>query len=40
MALTIAQRFYGSEPVPLLTQDPDYTKVAEEILTEKKFEIV
>jgi hypothetical protein len=26
--------------VPLLTQDPDYTKVAEEILTEKNFEIV
>ncbi|KAJ5908737.1 hypothetical protein N7495_001419 [Penicillium taxi] len=40
MALTIAQRCCGNEPVPLLTQDPDYTKVAEEILTEKKFDIV
>jgi hypothetical protein len=40
MALTIAQLCRGSEPVSLLAQDPDYTEVAEEILTKKGFKIV
>ncbi|CAL5872489.1 uncharacterized protein PFLUO_LOCUS6753 [Penicillium psychrofluorescens] len=40
MALTIAQLCRGNEIVSLLTQDPEYTEVAEEILTKKEFEIV
>lgn len=40
MALTIAQLCRGNETVPLLAQDPDYTEVAEEILTKKEFKIV
>ncbi|KAJ5117645.1 hypothetical protein N7448_011277 [Penicillium atrosanguineum] len=40
MALTIAQLCCGNEPVSLLAQDPEYTKVAEEILTKKGFKIV
>ena len=40
MALTIAQLCRGNETVSLLAQDPDYTKVAEEILTKKGFRIV
>lgn len=41
MALTIAQ-LCGNEttPLPLLAQDPGYTKVAEDILTEKGFKII
>ena len=40
MALTIAQLCRRNETVPLLAQDPEYTKVAEEILTKKEFKIV
>ncbi|KAJ9486266.1 hypothetical protein VN97_g7072 [Penicillium thymicola] len=41
MALTIAQLCRGNEIVPsLLAQDPDYTEVAETILTNKGFKIV
>jgi hypothetical protein len=40
MALTIAQFCRGNEPLPLLAQDPEYTKVAEDILTKKEFKIV
>ncbi|KAJ5493741.1 hypothetical protein N7463_009828 [Penicillium fimorum] len=40
MALTIAQLCRGNEIVPLLAQDPDYTEVAEKILTKKEFKIV
>ncbi|KAL5357617.1 hypothetical protein BJX96DRAFT_144876, partial [Aspergillus floccosus] len=40
MALTIAQLCRGIETVSLFAQDPDYTKVAERILTKKGFRIV
>ncbi|KAJ6130083.1 hypothetical protein N7512_002863 [Penicillium capsulatum] len=40
MALTIAQHCSGNETVPLLAQDPEYTELAKELLTEKKFKIV
>ncbi|KAJ5161030.1 hypothetical protein N7492_006422 [Penicillium capsulatum] len=40
MALTIAQHCRGNETVPLLAQDPEYTDLAKELLTEKKFKIV
>lgn len=40
MALTIAQLCGGNKTVLLLAQDPEYTEVAEEILTKKKFKIV
>lgn len=40
MALTIAQLCSGNKMVPILAQDPDYTEMAETILTEKGFEIV
>ncbi|CAG7932860.1 unnamed protein product [Penicillium olsonii] len=40
MALTIAQLCCGNKKLPLLAQDPDYTEVAEEILTKKEFKIV
>ncbi|KAL4805373.1 hypothetical protein BDV18DRAFT_140778, partial [Aspergillus unguis] len=40
MALTIAQLCRRNETLPLLAQDPDYTKVAEDILTKKEFKIV
>lgn len=40
MALTIAQLCRGNETVLLLAQDPEYTEVAKEILTEKEFKIV
>jgi hypothetical protein len=40
MALTIAQLSRGNEPFPLFAQDPEYTEVAEEILTKKEFTIV
>lgn len=40
MALTIAQLCCGDKKLPLLAQDPDYTEVAEEILTKKEFKIV
>lgn len=40
MALTIAQLCRGNETVPLLSQDPEYTEIAEEILTKKGFKIV
>ncbi|KAJ5163703.1 uncharacterized protein N7500_005533 [Penicillium coprophilum] len=42
MALTITQLCCGNkiEPLPLLTQDPDYTEAAETILTKKGFKIV
>ncbi|KAJ5931863.1 hypothetical protein N7516_006352 [Penicillium verrucosum] len=41
MALTIAQLCRGNEIVPsLLAQDPDYTEVAETILTKKGFKVV
>lgn len=40
MALTIAQLCGGNETLPLITQDPEYTEVAEDILTKKGFEIV
>lgn len=39
MALTIAQLGRGNETLPLLAQDPDYTKVAEDILTKKGFKV-
>lgn len=40
MALTIAQLYRGNETLRLLAQDPEYTEVAEEILTKKEFKIV
>ncbi|KAJ5550602.1 hypothetical protein N7535_001455 [Penicillium sp. DV-2018c] len=40
MALTIAQLCDGNETLPLLAQDPEYTEVAEDILTKKGFRIV
>jgi hypothetical protein len=40
MALTIAQLCRGNETLPLLAQDPEYTEVAEDILTKKEFKIV
>lgn len=40
MALTIAQLCRGNETALLLAQDPDYTEVAEKILTKKEFKIV
>lgn len=40
MALTIAQLCRGNERLPLLAQDPEYTEVAEDILTKKEFKIV
>lgn len=40
MALTIARLCHGDETMPLLAQDPDYTEVAEEILTKIGFKIV
>ncbi|KAJ5624339.1 hypothetical protein N7510_000648 [Penicillium lagena] len=40
MALTIAQLCRGNETLPLLAQDPEYTEVAEDILTKKGFKIV
>ena len=40
MALTIAQLCGGNETVSLLAQDPDYTEVAEKILTKKEFKII
>lgn len=40
MALTVAQLCRSNETVPLLAQDPEYTEVAEGILTKKGFEIV
>lgn len=40
MALTIAQLYRGNEPLPLLAQDPEYTEVAEDILTKKGVKIV
>ncbi|KAJ5609614.1 hypothetical protein N7528_010181 [Penicillium herquei] len=40
MALTIAQLCGGNKPLPLFTQDPGYTEVAEEILTKKEFKII
>ncbi|KAJ5929033.1 hypothetical protein N7454_006881 [Penicillium verhagenii] len=40
MALTIAQLCHGNEPVPVLTQDPDYTKATEEIVAKKGFQII
>lgn len=40
MALTIAQLCRGNETLPLIAQDPDYTEVAEDVLTKKEFKIV
>ncbi|CAP95580.1 Pc21g06830 [Penicillium rubens Wisconsin 54-1255] len=40
MAITIAQLCRGNETVPLLAQDPDYTELAEKILTNNGFKIV
>ncbi|CAI7613289.1 unnamed protein product, partial [Penicillium viridicatum] len=40
MAITIAQLCRGNETVPLLAQEPDYTELAEKILTKKEFKIV
>ncbi|CRG84450.1 Pc21g06830 [Talaromyces islandicus] len=40
MALTIAQICCSNETAPLLAQDPEYTEVAEEVLTKKGFKIV
>lgn len=40
MAITIAQLCRGNETVLLLAQDPDYTELAEYILTKKEFKIV
>jgi hypothetical protein len=40
MALTIAQICRGTKTMTLLAQDPDYSEVAEEILTKKEFKIV
>ncbi|KAJ5709129.1 hypothetical protein N7493_010463 [Penicillium malachiteum] len=40
MALTIAQLCGGNKPLPLFTQDPGYTEVAEEILTKREFKII
>lgn len=40
MALTMAQLCRGNEALPLLAQDPEYTEIAEDILTKKEFKIV
>ncbi|KAJ5750087.1 hypothetical protein N7533_007115 [Penicillium manginii] len=40
MALTITQICRCDKILPLLAQDPDYTEVAEDILTKKGFKII
>ena len=40
MALTIAQLCRGNKILPLFAQDPEYTEVAEDILTKKGFRII